>query len=47
MHPQGFKWIENSVADDMPTRSELEEAGNWDRVYEQKNCGFAVLISNG
>ena len=47
MHPQGFKWVENSVADDMPTRSELEEAGNWDRVFEQKNCGFAVLISNG
>lgn len=47
MHPQGFKWVENSVADDMPTRSEIEEAGNWDRVMEKKNCGFAVLLSNG
>lgn len=47
MHPQGFKWIENSVTDNMPTRSEIEEAGNWDRVMEKKNCGFVVLVSNG
>jgi len=47
MHPTGFRWIDNSVASDMPTKSEIEEAGNWDRVYEKKNCGFAVMISNG
>jgi hypothetical protein len=47
MHPRGFKWIENSVVDDNPTQSEIEEAGNWDRVFEKKNCGFAVMKSNG
>jgi len=47
MHPTGFRWIDNSVTDDMPTVSEIEEAGNWDRTYEKKNCGFAVLITNG
>ncbi|UCF13174.1 MAG: hypothetical protein JSW06_02675 [Thermoplasmatales archaeon] len=47
MHPRGWKWIDTSVAGDMPTKSEVEEAGNWDRVFEKKNCGVAVLISNG
>ena len=47
MHPAGWKWVENSVASDMPTKSEVEEAGNWDRSWEKKNCGFAVLKSNG
>ena len=47
MHPMGFRWIETSVSDDNPTRDELEEAGNWDRVFEKKNCGFAVLKTNG
>jgi len=47
MHPRGFKWVDTSVEGDMPTRSEVEEAGNWDRVYNKKNCGFAVLKTNG
>lgn len=47
MAPQGFKWIETSVAAEMPTASELEEAGNWDRVFELKNCGFVILKTNG
>lgn len=47
MHPRGFKWIENSVASDMPTQSEVEEAGNWDRVFEKKNCGYVILKTNG
>jgi hypothetical protein len=47
MHPLGFKWLETSVASDNPTRRELQEAGNWDRVFEKKNCGFVALITNG
>ena len=47
MHPMGYKWIENSVASDMPTKSELEEAGNWDRVFNKKNTGFVILKTNG
>jgi hypothetical protein len=47
MHPLGFKWLETSVAGDNPTKRELQEAGNWDRVFEKKNCGFVALITNG
>ena len=47
MHPLGFKWLETSVSGEMPTRSELEEPGNWDRVYEKKNCGIVVIKTNG
>lgn len=47
MHPVGWKWVENSVASDMPTLSEIQEAGNWDRVFNKQNCGICVLISNG
>jgi len=47
MHPLGFKWLETSVGGEMPTRSELEESGNWDRVYDKKNCGLVVVKTNG
>ncbi len=45
--PLGFKWLESSVNDDIPTLDEIQSGGNWDRVYQVKNCGFTVLISNG
>jgi hypothetical protein len=47
IHPRGWKWIENSVTGDMPTMTELTYAGNWDRVFEKKNTGIAVLKTNG
>ena len=47
IHPRGYRWMENSVASDNPTKSEIEEAGNWDKVYNKDNTGVAVLISNG
>ena len=47
MHPRGFRWIDTSVEDEVPTQSEVEEPGNWDRVFEKKNCGFVVLKTNG
>jgi len=47
IHPVGWKWIENSVDDDMPTMNELQYAGNWDRVFNKKNTGVAVLKTNG
>lgn len=47
IHPVGFRWLENSVESDMPTKSEIEEAGNWDRVFNKQNIGMVVLISNG
>jgi len=47
LHPVGWKWSDNSVEDDMPTVTELQYAGNWDRVFNRKNCGLAVLKTNG
>jgi hypothetical protein len=47
MHPYGFKWTETSVNEDMPELREIGEAGNWDRVFQKKNCGFVGLVSNG
>jgi hypothetical protein len=47
MHPYGFAWTETSVNEDMPDLREIGEAGNWNRVFNAKNCGFAVLVSNG
>lgn len=47
IHPVGYRWLETSVAGDMPSRSEIEESGNWDRVWNIKNTGICVLISNG
>jgi len=36
MHPRGVKWEENAVKDDFPTREELKDGSNWERVYESK-----------
>ena len=36
MHPRGVKWTENSVADEFPTRAELANGNNWERVFEAK-----------
>lgn len=47
IHPVGWKWIENSVSDDMPTMVELTYGGNWDRVFDIKNTGIAILKTNG
>ena len=46
LHPQGFKWIAGSVADQTPTYLEIKMAANWDRVYEKKNCGFVGMWTN-
>lgn len=37
LHPRGVKWNESSVAGVSPTNTELENAANWTRVYENKN----------
>ena len=47
MHPNGFSWLNASVADpnDIPTTAELALAVNWNRVFEKKNCGFVALVT--
>lgn len=46
-HPRGVAWQEGSVSDDFPTNTELENASNWDRVYEKKNVRVVKLVTNG
>ena len=36
MHPRGIKWTEENVADEFPTRQELANGDNWERVFEPK-----------
>lgn len=45
MHPAGFTWIEDTVADESPSFAELALAGNWDRVVERKAVPLAFLIA--
>lgn len=47
MHPQGMKWTETSVAKTSPSYAELENAANWDRVYDRKNVRVAQILTNG
>lgn len=47
MHPRGFAWQEGSVAGDMPTLTELEDATNFDRVYPQKLSRVVKIVTNG
>lgn len=37
LHPRGIKFTSTSVAGSSPTNAELATAGNWSRVYENKN----------
>ena len=45
IHPAGFQWREQSVADESPTIAELALAANWSRVVERKAAGLAFLKS--
>lgn len=47
LHPRGFKWTEGSVANEMPTKAELKDAANWDRVYPAKLSKVVKIVSNG
>lgn len=42
VHPMGFKWADSSVAGVSPTDAELQNAANWDRVYDAEACGFVM-----
>lgn len=43
VHPAGFQWREQTVADDSPSIAELALAANWSRVVERKAVGLAFL----
>lgn len=43
VHPLGFQWLEDSVADVSPSIAELATATNWKRVIERKAVPLAFL----
>jgi len=43
LHPRGIKWTGTASAD-TPTNAELATAGNWSRVYEQKNVRIVRFV---
>lgn len=45
VHPAGFQWREQTVADESPTIAELALPANWSRVVERKAVGLAFLKS--
>lgn len=47
IHPMGWAWQNATIAGQTPTRAELATTANWSRVYDKKNAGFTVLITNG
>jgi len=36
LHPRGVKWTEETVDKNFPTKAELKDAQNWEKVYEPK-----------
>lgn len=46
IHPEGYQWLEASVADESPTVAECALPANWTRVFERENVGISFLVSN-
>lgn len=42
-HPYGVKWKDATVAGETPSNEELATAGNWEKVYEDKNIGIVAI----
>lgn len=47
IHPWGCSFNSSSVADESATLAELQDAANWDRIYDRKNVAIAFLQTNG
>lgn len=47
IHPLGFTFTSNSVAEDSANLVELASSVNWNRVWERKNVPMAFLQTNG
>lgn len=45
LHPRGIAFQNSTIVGDSPTNAEMEEAAQWDRVYESKNIRLVALIS--
>jgi hypothetical protein len=44
IHPEGYKWLEDSVADYSPTVAEVADPANWERQYQRENVGIAFFV---
>lgn len=44
-HPNGFKWTGATMAGTSPSNAEMGTAGNWQKVYEDKNIPMLCLRS--
>lgn len=47
MHTRGFRWTEQAVQGEMPTLAEMQNAANYDRVYDKKKVRVVKLVTNG
>lgn len=43
MHPYGIKWTDTTVTGATPSNEELATAGNWEKVYEDKNIPIVAI----
>ncbi|PCI28875.1 hypothetical protein COB55_03245 [Candidatus Wolfebacteria bacterium] len=46
IHPWGFSYLDASRAGQSTTYTELEDATNWNRIYNNKNVNVSFLIVN-
>ena len=46
IHPEGYKWLEASVAGESPTVAECALAANWERQFERENVALGFLVTN-
>jgi hypothetical protein len=44
IHPEGYKWLEDTVADESPTVAEVANPDNWERQYQRENVGIAFFV---
>ena len=43
LHPRGIKWTEAAVVGKTPTFAEIATAGNWSKVYSEKNIRLVIF----
>lgn len=47
MHPRGIAFQNASITGESPTNTELQDATEWDRVYNRKQVRMAFIKTNG
>lgn len=45
--PVGFSWTDTSIAGQTATYAELQDASNWNRIWDPKNIPLSFLVTNG